>query len=123
MFAVRRSAALPVAFLLALAACGGGGEDPTAPVPARPDGKSEQSTASDRPPEQAGEAHGWIRREIAAWNQGAADRVRILSGGSVKPDNARELLSQPDVDGALVGGASLVPASFLAIAKGAKHSI
>ncbi len=47
----------------------------------------------------------------------AGDACRILYGGSVKPDNAKELLSQPDVDGALVGGASLDPKSFLAIAK------
>ncbi len=46
-----------------------------------------------------------------------ADRIRVLYGGSVKPDNAAELLSQPDVDGALVGGASLKPADFAGIVK------
>ena len=46
-----------------------------------------------------------------------ADRIRILYGGSVKPDNAAELLNQPDVDGALVGGASLKPADFAGIVK------
>jgi triosephosphate isomerase len=45
----------------------------------------------------------------------------VLYGGSVKPDNARELLAQPDVDGALVGGASLEPRSFLAIAQAARR--
>ncbi|UJR80567.1 triose-phosphate isomerase [Sandaracinus amylolyticus] len=50
---------------------------------------------------------------------GAAQKTRILYGGSVKPDNAAELMAQPDVDGALVGGASLKADSFLAIVKGA----
>ena len=45
----------------------------------------------------------------------AAERVRILYGGSVKPDNAAEILAQPDVDGALVGGASLDPKGFAEI--------
>ena len=48
-----------------------------------------------------------------------SDRVRILYGGSVKPDNAAELMSKPDVDGALVGGASLDPADFAAIVEAA----
>jgi triosephosphate isomerase len=68
-------------------------------------------------PEQAGEAHGWIRRELAAWNPDAADRVRILYGGSVKPDKIDGLLAQPDVDGVLVGGASIVPADFAALVR------
>ena len=46
-----------------------------------------------------------------------ADRIRIQYGGSVKPENARELMSQPDIDGALVGGASLDPRSFAEIVK------
>jgi triosephosphate isomerase len=46
-----------------------------------------------------------------------AEKVRIQYGGSVKPDNAKELLNQPDIDGALVGGASLDAASFVAIIK------
>ena len=50
---------------------------------------------------------------------GTADAVRIQYGGSVKPENAAELMSQPDVDGALVGGASLKAKDFLAIVKGA----
>ena len=44
-----------------------------------------------------------------------ANQVRVLYGGSVKPDNAKDLLAQPDIDGALVGGASLDPASFASI--------
>jgi triosephosphate isomerase len=66
-------------------------------------------------PEQAQEAVALIRARIAARSADAADSVRILYGGSVKPGNAVELISQPDVDGALVGGASLDPGDFLAI--------
>ncbi len=67
-------------------------------------------------PEQAQEAHAHIRRELARLN-GQAAAVRILYGGSVKPDNAREIMAQSDVDGGLVGGASLKADSFLAIAR------
>jgi triosephosphate isomerase len=66
-------------------------------------------------PEQAQEAVALIREMIAARDPGAAEAVRILYGGSVKPDNAAELIGQADVDGALVGGASLEPADFKAI--------
>jgi len=58
-------------------------------------------------PEQAQEAIGFIRALVADRDAAAAERVRILYGGSVKPENAAELLALPDVDGALVGGASL----------------
>jgi len=69
---------------------------------------------------QAQEVHAYIRGSMAKmWNKDFADRVRIQYGGSVKPDNARGLLSQADVDGALVGGASLKPGDFLAIAAAA----
>jgi triosephosphate isomerase len=65
---------------------------------------------------QAGEAHAHIRTRLRQWfGADAADRCRILYGGSVKPDNIRELIAEPDVDGALVGGASLDPRSFAAI--------
>ena len=57
-------------------------------------------------------------REIA--DDTPAERVRIQYGGSVKPENARELMSQPDIDGALVGGASLDPHSFAQIVKAAR---
>ena len=57
---------------------------------------------------QAGEAHAHIRARLRQWFGGdAADRCRVIYGGSVKPDNIRELIAEPDVDGALVGGASL----------------
>ena len=62
---------------------------------------------------QAGEAHAHIRTRLRQWFGGdAADRCHVIYGGSVKPDNIRELIAQPDVDGALVGGASLDVKSF-----------
>lgn len=67
---------------------------------------------------QAQDAHAFIRAEIARmFDETVARRVRIQYGGSVKPTNARELMSQPDVDGALVGGASLEARSFADIIK------
>jgi len=67
---------------------------------------------------QAQEAHAFIRRQLAKlFDETIARRVRIQYGGSVKPSNARELMSQPDVDGALVGGASLEVRSFADIIK------
>jgi triosephosphate isomerase len=69
-------------------------------------------------PAQAQEACAFIRDTLRE-RGGAADAVRILYGGSVKPGNAAELLSQPDIDGALVGGASLDPADFAAIVNAA----
>jgi triosephosphate isomerase len=68
-------------------------------------------------PEQAQEAISLIRERLAARSPESAERTRILYGGSVKPANAAELVGQPDVDGALVGGASLDPADFLQIVK------
>src|SRR5262249_17954678 len=68
---------------------------------------------------QAQEAHAFIRKLLAKlFDETVARRVRIQYGGSVKPSNGRELMSQPDVDGALVGGASLEPRSFADIIKG-----
>ena len=72
-------------------------------------------TGKTATPDQAQEAIAFIRSLLAARDAGAADAVRILYGGSVKPDNAAELVSQADVDGALVGGASLDPGDFSAI--------
>jgi len=67
---------------------------------------------------QAQEAHAFVRRQIAKLHdEPVARRVRIQYGGSVKPSNARELMSLPDVDGALVGGASLEDRSFADIIK------
>jgi triosephosphate isomerase (TIM) len=68
---------------------------------------------------QAQEVHAAIRRLLHELAGGAADQVRIQYGGSVKPDNAAELMGQPDVDGALVGGASLKASDFSLIVKGA----
>jgi triosephosphate isomerase len=65
--------------------------------------------------EQAQEAIAFIRALVADRSPEQAERTRVLYGGSVKPDNAAELLALPDVDGALVGGASLDPGSFAAI--------
>ena len=78
-------------------------------------------TGRNATPQQAQEAHAFIRkilREIS--DETTADRVRIQYGGSVKPENARELMSQPDIDGALVGGASLDSRSFVQIVKAAR---
>jgi triosephosphate isomerase len=68
-------------------------------------------------PQQAEEVHADLRSLLAKrYNQGIADSVRILYGGSVKASNAAELLGQPNIDGALVGGASLKVEEFLGIA-------
>jgi triosephosphate isomerase len=69
---------------------------------------------------QAQEVHAFIRGRLAkVWNEEFAQAVRIQYGGSMKPDNALELLSEPDVDGGLIGGAALKADSFLAIARAA----
>jgi triosephosphate isomerase len=74
-------------------------------------------------PEQAQEAHAFIRKTLAEmFDPATAAKVRIQYGGSVKPENARELLHQPDIDGALVGGASLDPRSFAKIVQAAKRA-
>ena len=71
-------------------------------------------------PEQAQSAHAFIRKTVASiWDKTAADKLRIQYGGSVKPANTAELMSQPDIDGALVGGASLDPRGFAEIVKNA----
>jgi triosephosphate isomerase (TIM) len=66
-------------------------------------------------PEQAQDAIAFVRALVADRSKEAAERTRILYGGSVKPENASELMALPDVDGALVGGASLDAAAFAAI--------
>jgi len=72
-------------------------------------------------PEQAQEAHAFIRSLVAdQFGRDVADKVRIQYGGSVTPDNAATLMGQADVDGALVGGASLDAEKFAKIVKGAK---
>ncbi|HEY1262485.1 MAG TPA: triose-phosphate isomerase [Terriglobales bacterium] len=73
-------------------------------------------TGKTATPQMAADAHVLIRAEAAkAFGQELADGLRILYGGSVKPDNAKALMSQEEIDGALVGGASLDPKSFTAI--------
>ena len=74
-------------------------------------------TATD---EQAQEVHQYIRQYIAAKDQAIADKVQILYGGSAKPDNAKGLFAQPDIDGGLIGGASLEAESFLKIFQSVK---
>lgn len=69
-------------------------------------------------PAQAQEAHAFVRKMIAAISdQPTADKIRIQYGGSVKPENTEALMQQPDIDGALVGGASLDPRAFAEIVK------
>jgi triosephosphate isomerase len=72
-------------------------------------------------PAQAQEVHAAIRAQLAHHDASAAARLRVLYGGSVKPSNAAELFSQPDIDGGLIGGASLVATDFLAICAAGAH--
>ncbi len=67
-------------------------------------------------PAQAQEVHKEIRLTLDAQNKDIAANIRILYGGSMKPDNARELLQQPDIDGGLIGGAALKADDFIGIA-------
>jgi triosephosphate isomerase len=79
-------------------------------------GKAVIKTAS---PEQAQEVHAFIRGKLAALDAGVAEKVQILYGGSMNAGNASELLAMSDIDGGLIGGASLKPGDFLAIGKAA----
>ena len=80
-------------------------------------------TGRNATPAQAGEAHFHIRQRLKQWfGLDASERCRVLYGGSVKPDNIAKLIAEPDVDGALVGGASLDPRSFFAIIEGARRA-
>lgn len=73
-------------------------------------------TGKTATPEIAADAHRYIRSQVAdQYGAQAADALRILYGGSVKPDNIKALMSQPEIDGALVGGASLDPSGFSTI--------
>jgi len=74
-------------------------------------------TGKTATPAQAQEVHAFIRNRLAGHSAPIAAKTRILYGGSMKASNALELLSQPDIDGGLIGGAALVAADFLAIAK------
>ena len=76
-------------------------------------------TGETASPEQAQEIHAHIRSLIAAkYGQEVADEISILYGGSVKPDNAKEIFSQPDIDGGLIGGAALKIEDFSKIIEG-----
>ncbi len=72
-------------------------------------------TGKTATPQMAQEVHGMLRGKLAAKDALAAAEVKILYGGSMKPDNAKELLGMPDIDGGLIGGAALKAADFLAI--------
>jgi triosephosphate isomerase len=71
-------------------------------------------------PGQAQEVHAFIRSQLAREDANIAGLTRVLYGGSVKPANAAELFAQPDVDGGLIGGASLAASDFLAICAAAR---
>ncbi len=72
-------------------------------------------TGKTATPEQAQDVHHFIRERLGSHDAGIAEQCRILYGGSMKPDNAAVLISQPDIDGGLIGGASLKAEDFLAI--------
>jgi triosephosphate isomerase len=77
-------------------------------------------TGKTATPEQAQSAHAFIRGRIAGSDRGLAQGLAILYGGSVKAGNAAQLFAMPDVDGGLIGGASLVPDEFVAICRAAQ---
>ncbi|HFD88105.1 MAG TPA: triose-phosphate isomerase [Gammaproteobacteria bacterium] len=77
-------------------------------------------TGKTASPEQAQAVHEFIRSRLAAQNESVAGGIQILYGGSVKPDNAAELFAKPDIDGGLIGGASLNADDFLGICTAAK---
>ena len=72
-------------------------------------------TGKTASPEQAQDVHAFIRGRVVAHSQDVAEKIQILYGGSMNPGNAAQLLAQPDIDGGLIGGASLKAADFLAI--------
>lgn len=74
-------------------------------------------TGKTASPQQAQDVHAFIRQKLASQDVNVAEKVQILYGGSVKPDNAAELFAMADIDGGLIGGASLDAESFLAICR------
>jgi len=78
-------------------------------------------TGRNATPREAQDVHAFIRARLAARDRGLAQRATIVYGGSVKPGNARELFAMPDVDGGLIGGASLVAEDFIAICAAARR--
>ena len=102
----------------------GGRRRPRSPTSSSPTSRSGRSArARSRRPTRPRRRSPSSARSSAIASPDAAERVRLLYGGSVKPDNAAELLAQPDVDGALVGGASLDPAGLAEIAAAAAMSL
>jgi triosephosphate isomerase (TIM) len=77
-------------------------------------------TGKTATPAMAQEVHAQLRKQVATRDAGVAAGVQILYGGSMKPENAKELLAQPDIDGGLIGGAALKAADFLAIVRAAE---
>jgi triosephosphate isomerase len=98
----------------ALEGLGGGGDFLIAYEPVWAIGTGENAT-----PQDAGEAHGTLRRRLGERLGGRGEDIPLLYGGSVKADNAAALMEAPDVDGVLVGGASLDPGSFARILEAA----
>ncbi|TMG78772.1 MAG: triose-phosphate isomerase [Betaproteobacteria bacterium] len=78
-------------------------------------------TGRNAAPREAQDVHAFIRARLAARDRGLAQRATIVYGGSVKPGNAKELFAMPDVDGGLIGGASLVAEDFIAICAAARR--
>ncbi len=74
-------------------------------------------TGKTATPEQAQEMHQWIRKLLSEFGNGAEQKIKILYGGSIKPDNIDMIMQQPDIDGGLVGGASLKAEDFSRIIK------
>src|SRR5687768_2176642 len=78
-------------------------------------------TGKTATPEQAQDVHGFIRNRVAASNPEVAAELQVLYGGSVKASNAAELFAMPDIDGGLIGGASLIADEFIAICHAARN--
>ena len=78
-------------------------------------------TGKNATPQQAQEVHAFLRARVAARDSAVAGTLTILYGGSVKAANAKELFAMPDIDGGLIGGASLSAADFIAICAAARR--
>ncbi|HNB02316.1 MAG TPA: triose-phosphate isomerase, partial [Nitrosomonas sp.] len=77
-------------------------------------------TGKTATPDQAQSVHAFIRNRLASHNAELASKIQILYGGSVKSNNAVDLFSMPDIDGGLIGGASLIAGDFISICKAAQ---
>ena len=77
-------------------------------------------TGKTATPQMAQEVHAALRAKLSEKNKAAAEKIQILYGGSMKPDNAKELLAMPDIDGGLIGGAALKSTDFVAIIRAAE---